>query len=84
VWVTSGNRRRLAVYAADPSAARGPVAVLAADAPPQHVAFAAGLAFVASGDSATLRVHDLAAGRVVRTVGVPRGSFNVQHGGAAS
>lgn len=80
VWVTSGDRRRLAVYAAGLPAARGPLAVLAADAPPQHVAFAAGLAFVASGDSATLRVHDLASGRVVRTVGVPRGSFNVQHG----
>jgi DNA-binding beta-propeller fold protein YncE len=77
VWVTSGDRRRLAVYAAGASE---PSTLLAADAPPQHVAFAAGLAFVASGDSAAIRIHDLASGRVVRTVPVPRGSFNVQHG----
>ena len=77
VWVTSGDRRWLAVYAAGASE---PSALLAADAPPQHVAFAAGLAFVASGDSATVRVHDLATGRVVRTIDVPHGSFNVQQG----
>jgi sugar lactone lactonase YvrE len=80
VWVTSGDRRRLAVYDAGASGARRPVVTLAADAPPQHVAFAAGLAFVASGDSASVRVHDVASGRVVRTLAVPRGSFNVQHG----
>ena len=77
VWVTSGDRRRLAVYAVGASEPRP---FLAADAPPQHVAFAGDLAFVASGDSAAVRVHDLATGRVVRTVAVPRGSFNVQHG----
>jgi DNA-binding beta-propeller fold protein YncE len=80
VWVTSGDRRRLAVYAAGASGVGGPVVILPADAPPQHVAFAAGRAFVASGDSASVRVHDLASGRVVRTVAVPHGSFNVQHG----
>ena len=47
---------------------------------PSTSPFAGGLAFVASGDSASLRVHDVAFGRVVRTVPVPRGSPNVQHG----
>jgi len=75
VWVTSGSERETAIYAAG-GALR---ARLAADLPPQHVAFAAGRAFVTSGDSRTCRVHDLA-GRLVRTASVAVGSYNVQAG----
>ena len=51
---------------------------LLADAPPQHVTFLNGLAFVTSGDDGTLRVHD-ASGRLLRTSRIPTGSYNVQH-----
>jgi hypothetical protein len=76
VWVTSGVARRLWVYELD---GRRPVAELAADAPPQHVAFVGGLAFVASGDSGTVRVHR-PDGMVVHESAVPLGSYNVTYG----
>jgi len=76
VWVTSGAGRRLAVYRAD---TRNIVRVLAADRAPQHVAFAGQLAFVASGDDGTLRVHRLN-GDLVRRDEVPLGSYNVTFG----
>jgi hypothetical protein len=78
VWVTSGDRRRLAVFA--PDAARAGPRILLADAPPQHVTFGQGVAYVASGDSGTLRVHALAGGRPLHTAAVPAGSYNVQSG----
>lgn len=76
VWVTSGSERRIALY---DRRARRFVRVLRADAPPQHVAFARGLAFVASGDDGTVRVHR-PDGRVVREARVPVGSYNVTFG----
>jgi hypothetical protein len=76
VWVSSGDRGRIAVYEA---AARRPLFALTADAPPQHVTFLAGRAYVTSGDDATLRVHRLD-GRLLRTTGIPQGSYNVQQG----
>ena len=76
VWVTSGDRRRLAVY--DDHAGRL-VRTLGGDAPPQHVTFLGDRAFVTSGDDAVLRVHALD-GRLVRSAPVPVGSFNVQQG----
>ena len=56
VWVSSGDRGRLAVYDA---AKQRQLFALPADAPPQHVTFLAGRAFVTSGDDALLRVHRL-------------------------
>jgi hypothetical protein len=53
---------------------------IAAGAPPQHVTFIGAHAYVASGDDGTLRVHDLADGRLLRTTRVPVGSYNVQEG----
>ena len=76
VWVTSGDRGRIAIY----EAATGKlVRTIAADAPPQHVAFMGDRAFVTSGDDAILRVHALD-GRLLRSAPVPAGSYNVQHG----
>ena len=54
-----------------------PLALLPADAPPQHVAFSRSRAYVTSGDDGTLSVHRLdgsAAGPATR---VPVGSYNV-------
>lgn len=74
VWVTSGDRGRIAIY----DARRGElVRTIAADAPPQHVTFMGELAFVTSGDDAVLRVHALD-GRLLRSRPVPAGSYNVQ------
>lgn len=74
VWVSSGDRRELAVYdARDGRVVARPVG----DWPPQHVTFAGDLVYVTSGWSGTLRVHR-ADGRLLRTNPVPVGSYNVQ------
>ena len=76
VWVTSGDRRRIAIYEASTGKL---VRTIAGDAPPQHVTFMGDRAFVTSGDDAVLRVHALD-GRLLRSAPVPVGSYNVQHG----
>ncbi len=75
VWVTSGDRRELAIY--DGRGRR--VFGVGADAPPQHVTFLGRRAYVTSGDDGALRVHDLD-GAFLRAARVPIGSYNVQHG----
>jgi DNA-binding beta-propeller fold protein YncE len=80
VWVTAGRERRLAVL---PASGAGRAVVLGADAAPQHVTFGHGVAFVASGEGASVRMHDLADGRLRRTARVPYGSYNVQAGAGA-
>jgi len=75
-WVTSGTERDLALY---DRRSRRPIRILQADAPPQHVTFANGLAFVASGDDGTVRVHR-PDGALIRTSRVPGGSYNVTFG----
>ena len=74
VWVTSGDRGRIAIYEASSGEL---VRTIAADARPQHVTFMGDRAFVTSGDDAVLRVHALD-GRRLRSAPVPVGSFNVQ------
>ncbi len=76
VWVTSGDRGRLAIY--DDHATRV-VRILRGDAPPQHVTFLGGRAFVTSGDDAILRVHALD-GQLLRSAPIPAGSYNVEEG----
>lgn len=76
VWVTSGDRGRIAIYEASSGKL---VRTIAADSPPQHVTFIGDRAFVTSGDDAVLRVHALD-GRLLRSAPVPVGSYNVQHG----
>jgi len=76
VWVTSGDRRQLAIY--EDHGVRF-VRTLRGDAPPQHVTFLAGRAFVTSGDDGVLRMH-ARDGRLLRSAAVPTGSFNVQQG----
>lgn len=72
-WVTAGASREIVVYTPGGTTRR-----LRADAAPQHVTFVGRLAFVASGDSGTLRVHEAATGRLLRTSRIPLGSYNVQ------
>jgi DNA-binding beta-propeller fold protein YncE len=74
VWVTSGEEHAMAIYDAH---TRERLASFRADAPPQHVTFAGGVAFVTSGEDGTLRVHALD-GRLLRVTRVPVGSYNVQ------
>jgi DNA-binding beta-propeller fold protein YncE len=75
-WVTSGEVGELAVYGD-----RGRLRLrLPADASPQHVTFAHGLAYVTSGAAGTLRTLSAADGRVLHTASVPVGSYNVQAG----
>jgi DNA-binding beta-propeller fold protein YncE len=77
VWTTSGDRGAMAVY----DARHGDLLRrLPADAPPQHVTFLQGLAFVTSGDDGTLRVHRLRDGHQLGLARVPVGSYNVQQG----
>ena len=73
VWVTGGASRELALLDA-----QGRVSRIRGDAPPQHVTFVGRRAFVSSGDSGTLRVHETATGRLLRTSRIPLGSYNVQ------
>ena len=77
LWISSGDRFQLALYAPGRSQ---PLAVLPADAPPQHVSFGAGRAYVASGDGGSLGVQRIGDGRVLARTAVARGSYNVQHG----
>lgn len=77
VWVTSGSERRIAVYDAR---GRGRPRLLAADAAPQHVAFAGTRAFVASGDDGIVRFHRRD-GSLLGLTRVPVGSYNVTVGG---
>jgi hypothetical protein len=76
VWVTSGDSRRIAVYG---RSGLRPLELLSAGAPPQHIAFVGGLAFVANGDDGTVRAHRLD-GTLMHEAEVPVGSYNVTFG----
>ncbi len=73
-WLTGGDRNELAIYETRTGRL---LRRLDADAPPQHLAFAAGRAYVTSGADGTLRVHSLSDTRVVRSARIPVGSYNV-------
>jgi YVTN family beta-propeller protein len=77
VWLTAGRVPALAIYDAD---GYGPPRRLGADAAPQHVTFAGGRAFVASGEGRSVHVHATGDGRRLRAARVPIGSYNVQLG----
>jgi DNA-binding beta-propeller fold protein YncE len=72
VWVTSGARNALAIYPLTDGAPR----VLAAGAPPQHVAFVLSHAYVANGADGTVQRRRLD-GAPLRSTRVPHGSYNV-------
>jgi hypothetical protein len=74
IWVSSGDRNQLAIYAARSGKL---VQRLAADEPPQHFTFRGDLVYVASGESGTLRVHR-GDGQRLRKTAIPADSYNVQ------
>jgi hypothetical protein len=75
VWVTSGSRGAVAIYRLTGGAPR----VVAAGAPPQHVAFARDRAYLASGADGTMQLRRLD-GTLFRATRVPHGSYNVTYG----
>jgi hypothetical protein len=77
VWVTSGDRREVALFNARTARA---IRRLPAGAPPQHVAFQGRFAFVTSGDDGTLHTHDARTGKRLRAARIPTGSYNVAAG----
>ena len=77
VWISSGARRQIAVFGARTGRQ---LALMDADAPPQHFVMLPGAAWVGSGESGTLRVHDLATREVRHRLVVPKGSYNVTSG----
>jgi DNA-binding beta-propeller fold protein YncE len=77
IWVTSGSEPRIAVYRS--AETRHAPQMVAADTPPQHVTFAGGHAFVASGKDGTVRRHRVD-GVLVGNARVPLGSYNVTFG----
>ena len=85
VWVTYDDRSSVAVFDAQ---SRRRLRSVAAGSPPQHIAFDqfsnanARHAYLTSGDEGTLRIVSLRTERTVRTIAIPRGSFNVATGGA--
>jgi DNA-binding beta-propeller fold protein YncE len=74
VWVSSGDRNEVAIYAARSGRL---LRRLDVDKPPQHFTFRSQLVFVASGESGTLRVHRVD-GTHLRTARIPDESYNVQ------
>jgi DNA-binding beta-propeller fold protein YncE len=76
LWVSSGVDRRLAIH--DATTFRRVHAVVG-DGAPQHVTFddLGRFAYVASGESGTLRTHRMGDGAVLRTRTVTTGSYNV-------
>jgi DNA-binding beta-propeller fold protein YncE len=78
VWVTADDRADLTVFDA---ATRKRLFTVPAAAPPQHVLFAHGRAYVTSGNASLLEVVDPTHGRVLSSVRVPYGSFNLAAGG---
>lgn len=77
IWVTAGRETRLAVYA---RGGRVPLRELGADAAPQHISFGPYFAYVASGNTGSVRLHALSDGGVRRAARVSLGSYNVQRG----
>lgn len=73
VWVSSGDRDEVAVYARDGRLLRR----LPADEPPQHFTFRGERVYVASGESGTLRIHQVD-GAAGREVAIPPDSYNIQ------
>jgi DNA-binding beta-propeller fold protein YncE len=69
VWVTSGSKNAVAIYRLTGGAAT----VLAAAAPPQHVAFGGNRAYLASGADGSMQLRRLD-GTLLRTARVPHGS----------
>jgi YVTN family beta-propeller protein len=74
VWITAASEDQVSVLDAR---TRSVVFTVPGGAPPQHVAFDAHRAYIASGYGSQLEAVDVASGRVIKVVGAPYGSFNL-------
>jgi DNA-binding beta-propeller fold protein YncE len=78
VWVTSADTSYVAAFNARTHRLLFRVP---AGAPPQHLAFANGNAYITSGYGASIERVDLNSGRVLRRVSAPYGSFDLDAAG---
>jgi DNA-binding beta-propeller fold protein YncE len=78
VWITSADGASVAVFRAS---TRRLMWRIPAGAPPQHIAFANGFAYITSGYGSSIEQVSLDTGRVIRQVYAPYGSFDLDAGG---
>lgn len=74
VWITSSNTSDVGVFSLR---TRRQLARIPAGAPPQHLAFADGDAFITSGYGSSIERVDLRKWRMIRRVYAPYGSFDL-------
>jgi DNA-binding beta-propeller fold protein YncE len=74
VWISSASGPDVGVFSA---AGHRLLFRVPGGAPPQHIAFAGPFAYVTSGYGSTIERVRAATGRVLRRVGVPYGSFEL-------
>ena len=79
VWVTYDDRSEVAVF--DAFSYRR-LFTIRAGSPPQHVAFGLRYVYLTSGNDGTLSILSPETGRLLRTVRVPLGSYNLGLGGS--
>lgn len=78
VWVTSASTDYVGVFSAR---TRRLLFRVPAGAPPQHIVFAHGYAYITSGYGSSIEKVDLFTGRVIRRTGAPYGSFDLDASG---
>jgi DNA-binding beta-propeller fold protein YncE len=79
VWITSADTSYVGVYS---SRTRRLLFRIPAGAPPQHLVFAKGYAYITSGYGSSIEQVDLYSGRVLRRVSAPYGSFDLDAAGS--
>jgi len=77
-WVTSANSPDVGVFDVRTGSLRFRIP---AGAPPQHLAFWGGYAYITSGYGSSIERVDLDTGKVIRRVHAPYGSFDLDVGG---
>jgi DNA-binding beta-propeller fold protein YncE len=78
VWITSADTDYVGVFSAR---TRRLLFRVPAGAPPQHLVFANGSAYITSGYGSSIEEVNLFTGRVVRRTGAPYGSFDLDAAG---
>jgi DNA-binding beta-propeller fold protein YncE len=74
VWATAATLAQVGVFDADTHRL---LRRISAAAGPQHVAFAAGDAYITSGYGSSIEMVSLTSGKVLRTTSLPYGSFEL-------
>lgn len=79
VWVTSADTSYVGVFS---TRTRRLLFRVPAGAPPQHLAFANGFAYITSGYGSSIEKVELSTGRVIRRTFAPYGSFDLDAAGS--